>query len=492
MQTFNISFLIDKAPLCNSALLMQSDMLNSSVLVLPRKQLDEVVSNDTVTALPQRGVYVLYGQQHVYVGKTNQGLGRIKQHDRSKDFWQVAVLFLSTAFDEEMIAGLEAETIAYMQQQSKFVLENKQLPQHQYAHVQTRHNVRERLRQFRNVLDFLMHKPLSFTQTQMADTSATDRQEEVLKLQSQVAQLTQQLQSREQEVARLQQELQQSQVNVPKTEPEQVFTFAADSAAQPQSPVTEDIPAPLRDVLFLQIGNITAKMSYRGEKQWVVLAGSQLRVARRKDEQLQKTIAEAKENRSITEHSDGFYVTNVDFSFTSPSAAMAFVYGFGMHALDRWHNTNGVTLRELLAQAYKSVADDSADQPQSTATPATEDIPAPLRDVLIFQARNLTAKLSFRGEKQWVVLAGSQLRGVDRNDTQVSTRRIIAEAKQNHELTEQADGSFVIKRDFYCKTPSAALALVLGGEGTNALSYWHNEAGVPLKVLLAQSGLEKY
>ena len=354
MQTFNISFLIDKAPLCNSALLMQSDMLNSSVLVLPRKQLDEVVSNDTVTALPQRGVYVLYGQQHVYVGKTNQGLGRIKQHDRSKDFWQVAVLFLSTAFDEEMIAGLEAETIAYMQQQSKFVLENKQLPQHQYAHVQTMHNVRERLRQFRNVLDFLMHKPLSFTQTQMADTSATDRQEEALKLQSQVAQLTQQLQSREQEVARLQQELQQSQVNVPKTEPEQVFTFAADSAAQPQSPVTEDIPAPLRDVLFLQIGNITAKMSYRGEKQWVVLAGSQLRVARRKDEQLQKTIAEAKENRSITEHSDGFYVTNVDFSFTSPSAAMAFVYGFGVHALDRWHNTNGVTLRELLAQAYKS------------------------------------------------------------------------------------------------------------------------------------------
>ena len=314
----------------------------------------------------------------------------------------------------------------------------------------------------------------------------------MLKLQSQVAQLTQQLQSREQEVARLQQELQQSQVNVPKTEPEQVFTFAADSAAQPQSPVTEDIPAPLRDVLFLQIGNITAKMSYRGEKQWVVLAGSQLRVARRKDEQLQKTIAEAKENRSITEHSDGFYVTNVDFSFTSPSAAMAFVYGFGVYALDRWHNTNGVTLRELLAQAYKSVADDSADQPQSTATPATEDIPAPLRDVLIFQARNLTAKLSFRGEKQWVVLAGSQLRGVDRNDTQVSTRRIIAEAKQNHELTEQADGSFVIKRDFYCKTPSAALALVLGGEGTNALSYWHNEAGVPLKVLLAQSGLEKY
>ena len=104
MQTFNISFLIDKAPLCNSALLMQSDMLNSSVLVLPRKQLDEVVSNDTVTALPQRGVYVLYGQQHVYVGKTNQGLGRIKQHDRSKDFWKVAVLFVSTAFDEEMIA----------------------------------------------------------------------------------------------------------------------------------------------------------------------------------------------------------------------------------------------------------------------------------------------------------------------------------------------------------------------------------------------------
>ena len=582
MQSFKISFLTDKSPLSDSALLMQSDRLNISVLMLPRTQLDAVVANDMVTVLPQRGVYVLYGQQHIYVGKTNQGLDRIKQHDRSKDFWQVAVLFLSAAFDEEIIAGLEAETIAHMQQHSQFVLENKQIPQHQYAHKQTEINVKEWLQQLQNVLGFLARNPVALAQTQMAAMPADNKQKEWV--QGQVAQ-------------------QQSQVNLSTTEPELVFTLrsgdarmvqlpdervkllrgakininstyasiiastkhlyeillkhglinkdtgellcdmtfscasaagrfvlgracsgleewrdaqgrsfkevasistskdteeesdAAESAAQSLSANPEDIPAQLRGVLIFQSSGLTARMSYRGEKQWVVLAGSLLRGVDRKEEQafVQKTIAEAKENNTITLQADGTFVTNVDFTFSSPSAAKAFVYVSGVDALDKWRNDSGVTLRELLAQVEESIttdaAADSAAQPQATAT---EEIPEQLRDVLLFQARNLTAKMSFRGVKQWVVLAGSQLRGVDRRDTQVSTSKIIAEAKEQHELTEQADGSFVTNRDFLCKTPSAALALVLGGEGTDALTHWHNEAGVPLRTLLAQSGLKEY
>ena len=582
MQNFKISFLTDKSPLSDSALLMQSDRLNISVLMLPRTQLDAVVANDMVTVLPQRGVYVLYGQQHIYVGKTNQGLDRIKQHDRSKDFWQVAVLFLSAAFDEEIIAGLEAETIAHMQQHSQFVLENKQIPQHQYAHKQTEINVKEWLQQLQNVLGFLARNPVALAQTQMAAMPADNKQKEWV--QGQVAQ-------------------QQSQVNLSTTEPELVFTLrsgdarmvqlpdervkllrgakininstyasiiastkhlyeillkhglinkdtgellcdmtfscasaagrfvlgracsgleewrdaqgrsfkevasistskdteeesdAAESAAQSLSANPEDIPAQLRGVLIFQSSGLTARMSYRGEKQWVVLAGSLLRGADRKDDRLfvQNTISEAKENNTITEQADGYLKTSVDFSFSTPSAAMAFVYGSGVGAFDKWRNEAGVTLRELLAQAEVPVtadaAADAAIQPQATAT---EEIPEQLRGVLLFQARNLTAKMSFRGVKQWVVLSGSQLRGADRKDTQVSTRQIIAEAKKRHELTEQADGSFVINRDFYCKTPSAALALVLGGEGTDALTHWHNEDGVTLRALLAQAELKEY
>lgn len=585
MQNFKISFLTDKSPLSDSALLMQSDRLNISVLMLPRTQLDAVLANDMVTVLPQRGVYVLYGQQHIYVGKTNQGLDRIKQHDRSKDFWQVAVLFLSAAFDEEIIAGLEAETIAHMQQHSQFVLENKQIPQHQYAHKQTEINVKEWLLQLQNVLGFLARNPVALAQTQMAAMPADNKQKEGV--QGQVAQ-------------------QQSQVNLSTAEPEQVFTLrsgdarmvqlpdervmllrgakinvnsthasiiastknlyemllkhgliskdtgellcdmtfscasaagrfvlgracsgleewrdaqgrsfkevasistskyteeesdAADSAAQSLSATPEEIPEQLRGVLIFQSSGLTARLSYRGEKQWVVLAGSLLRGADRKDDRLfvQNTIAEAKENHTITEQTDGYLKTSVDFSFSTPSAAMAFVYGSGVGAFDKWRNESGVTLRELLAQAEVPVAAEAADaaadsavQPQATAT---EEIPEQLRGVLLFQARNLTAKMSFRGVKQWVVLSGSQLRGADRKDTQVSTRQIIAEAKKRHELTEQADGSFVINRDFYCKTPSAALALVLGGEGTDALTHWHNEDGVTLRALLAQAELKEY
>ena len=321
MQSFRISFLTDTAPLKDSALLMQSDQLNISVLMLPRSQLDAVISNDLITDLPQRGVYVLYGMQHVYVGKTNQGLERIKQHDRSKDFWQVALLFLSAAFDEEIIAGLEAETIAYMQKHSKFVLENKQQPQHQYAHKQTELNVREWLQQLQNVLGFLGSNPLAVAQANIAAMLAKE----------------------------------QLQAGNQGTESAAIKEVSPLSESHVQAEVSASavIPAPLRDVMFLQIGKITARMSFRGVKQWVVLAGSQLRGAERKEEQalVKKTIAEAEENHTITLQADGTFVTNVDFTFSSPSAAMAFVYGFGVSALDKWHNEAGVTLRDLLAQS---------------------------------------------------------------------------------------------------------------------------------------------
>lgn len=253
MQSFRISFLTDTAPLKDSALLMQSDQLNISVLMLPRSQLDAVISNDLITDLPQRGVYVLYGMQHVYVGKTNQGLERIKQHDRSKDFWQVALLFLSAAFDEEIIAGLEAETIAYMQKHSKFVLENKQQPQHQYAHKQTELNVREWLQQLQNVLGFLGSNPLAVAQANIAAMLAKE----------------------------------QLQAGNQGTESAAIKEVSPLSESHVQAEVSASavIPAPLRDVMFLQIGKITARMSFRGVKQWVVLAGSQLRGAERKEEQ---------------------------------------------------------------------------------------------------------------------------------------------------------------------------------------------------------------
>ena len=143
MQTYSLSFLADNIALRDSTLLMQNDLQN-----IPRAQLDAADTKSMDTTLSHKGVYVLCGKQRLYVGKTNQGLGRIKQHDRTKDFWDVAVLFVSSAFDEEIIAGLESEAIAYVQQHSDFVLENKQQPQHQYSHFITKHKVKSHLQQF--------------------------------------------------------------------------------------------------------------------------------------------------------------------------------------------------------------------------------------------------------------------------------------------------------------------------------------------------------
>ena len=188
MQTFELSFLGDNRALCNSAFVMTPDHGKSSVLVVPRAQLEEMISNSEVTALPQKGVYVLLGQQRLYVGQTAHGLVDINQLDTYQNFWQVAALFLSSNFDENKIAALKAAFIRYSQRSGMFLLENELETKQQNKHSDSQYNVQSYLLQFQAVLDFLGSNQIAVEQTEVMEALAAEQERSLLQKQQQAQQ----------------------------------------------------------------------------------------------------------------------------------------------------------------------------------------------------------------------------------------------------------------------------------------------------------------
>lgn len=79
--------------------------------IIPRKMLSEA---KTVVGISNPGIYYLIKTRveesiEIYVGQTTQGIVRIKDHNKNKDWWDKAILFLADAqhFDSTVINGLE-------------------------------------------------------------------------------------------------------------------------------------------------------------------------------------------------------------------------------------------------------------------------------------------------------------------------------------------------------------------------------------------------
>lgn len=84
--------------------------------VIPRPLLSEAKK---LTGINRPGIYYLISETddnkiaQIYVGQTRNGVSRLHDHNRSKDFWNKAIMFLadSKTFSLDMISGLEAFAI---------------------------------------------------------------------------------------------------------------------------------------------------------------------------------------------------------------------------------------------------------------------------------------------------------------------------------------------------------------------------------------------
>ncbi len=102
-----------------------------SAVLIPRSKLDEAAKRDELNNV---GVYLLFGSEEskpqVYIGEAENCLSRLKQHNKSKDFWTHAVVFISKTqyFTKTHIKFLEWLCCEVAAKANRYSLENGNFP----------------------------------------------------------------------------------------------------------------------------------------------------------------------------------------------------------------------------------------------------------------------------------------------------------------------------------------------------------------------------
>ncbi len=104
--------------------------------VIPRPLLAEAKK---LTGINRPGIYYLISENdenkitQIYIGQTRSGVTRLDDHNRSKDFWNKAIMFLADnkTFSLDMISGLEAYAICKAHESKRYAVENSVNPKYE-------------------------------------------------------------------------------------------------------------------------------------------------------------------------------------------------------------------------------------------------------------------------------------------------------------------------------------------------------------------------
>lgn len=104
--------------------------------IIPRPLLAEAKK---LTGINRPGIYYLISENddnriaQIYVGQTRNGVGRLDDHNRSKDFWNKAIMILADnkTFSLDMISGLEAYAITKATESKRYKVENSINPKYE-------------------------------------------------------------------------------------------------------------------------------------------------------------------------------------------------------------------------------------------------------------------------------------------------------------------------------------------------------------------------
>lgn len=115
---------------------IRRNLSTMTVYVIPRPLLSEAKS---ISGINRPGIYYLINESddntiaQIYVGQTRNGIARLDDHNRSKDFWNKAIMFLadSKTFTLDMISGLEKFAILKAQESKRYQVENTVVPKYE-------------------------------------------------------------------------------------------------------------------------------------------------------------------------------------------------------------------------------------------------------------------------------------------------------------------------------------------------------------------------
>ena len=116
--------------------LVRRQLSTMTAYVIPRPLLAEAKK---ITGIDRPGIYYLINEDddnriaQVYVGQTRNGVTRLDDHNRSKDFWNKAIMFLADnkTFSLDMISGLEAYAISKITASKRYRVENAVNPRYE-------------------------------------------------------------------------------------------------------------------------------------------------------------------------------------------------------------------------------------------------------------------------------------------------------------------------------------------------------------------------
>ena len=115
---------------------IRRNLSTMTVYVIPRPLLSE---EKNISGINRPGIYYLINESddnkiaQIYVGQTRNGIARLDDHNRSKDFWNKAIMFLaeSKTFTLDMISGLEKFAIMKAQESKRYKVENTVVPKYE-------------------------------------------------------------------------------------------------------------------------------------------------------------------------------------------------------------------------------------------------------------------------------------------------------------------------------------------------------------------------
>ena len=115
---------------------IRRNLSTMTTYVIPRPLLSEAKS---ISGINRPGIYYLIHESdgnniaQVYIGQTRNGIARLDDHNRSKDFWNKAIMFLaeSKTFTLDMISGLEKFAIIKAQESKRYRVENSVIPKYE-------------------------------------------------------------------------------------------------------------------------------------------------------------------------------------------------------------------------------------------------------------------------------------------------------------------------------------------------------------------------
>ncbi len=104
--------------------------------VIPRPLLSEA---EKISGITRPGIYYLINDNdenkiaQIYIGQTRNGVTRLDDHNRSKDFWNKAIMFLADnkTFSLDMISGLEEYAIIKAHEAKRYKVENSVKPKYE-------------------------------------------------------------------------------------------------------------------------------------------------------------------------------------------------------------------------------------------------------------------------------------------------------------------------------------------------------------------------